>query len=224
MSLVVTMQRVTPSDASHPHCPVCGYDRAGIASDSPCPECGAEGFSGLLVVHGTARIRGDLGLIALICLSALMLFVFGTSAVMRIGNATTITTSNGRLLPNYVNPPPDVGDWIFIAVLAAVVAISLWRLLRRRRFGAGVLRTNPIVWTFHPRGIEIASDGSRRLIPRHAIKRIECRDSLFGSVSQFVLVVKTLSVSLGSTPVLYVEGPKETRRGVLRKMREQYPE
>jgi hypothetical protein len=56
------------------------------------------------------------------------------------------------------------------------------------------------------------------------IKRIECRDSLFGSVSQFVLVAKTLSVPLGSTPVLYVEGPKEMRREVLRKMREQYPE
>lgn len=215
---------MTASDPSHPHCPVCGYDRAGIASESPCPECGAEGFSGLLVVHGIARVGGDIGLIALLCLSTLMLLVYGTRALMRIGNSTTITTSNGRLLPNYVNPPPDVGDWIFIVVLAAVVAISLWNLVRRRRFGTGLLRTNPIVWTFHPRGIEIACNSSRRLIPRNAIKRIECRDSLFGSTSQFVLVVKALSVPLGSTPVLYVDGPKETRRGVLRKMREQYPD
>jgi hypothetical protein len=70
-----------------------------------------------------------------------------------------------------------------------------------------------VAWIIHPDGIIVRSGTSTRHIPRATIKRIDRRESLFGSVSQLMIVLHRWSDGpvIASTRILYVEGADEDR-------------
>jgi hypothetical protein len=202
-----------------PTCPNCGYDRSGLESASLCPECGAEGLEGAFVLVGQARFSRTIKIAA----AALCGFVATTqlvSIVGRIGNPT-MRQIGGAMYWNYRDPPPSVGDFAFLAVFAIPFLFLVWQLWIART----APQRNVVVWTFHPKGVEIRTGDHRSFIRREDVARIDCADFVLSEGSQFLLVPRRSSMRgvIGSTRALYLLGPKEMRREQLRRVREFYP-
>lgn len=201
-----------------PTCPSCGYDRSGLESASLCPECGAEGLEGAFVLVGQARFSRTINIVA-----AALCGLFATaqliSIVGRIGNPT-LRQIGGAMRPNYVDPPPSVGDFALLAVFAVPFLFLVWQLWIART----APQRNVVVWTFHPKGVEIRTGDHRSFVRREDVARIDCADFVLSEGSQFLLVPRRSSMRgvIGSTKALYLLGPKEMRRAMLRKIREQY--
>jgi predicted Zn-ribbon and HTH transcriptional regulator len=202
-----------------PTCPNCGYDRSGLESASLCPECGAEGLEGTFVLVGQTRFSRTINIVA-----AALCGLFATtqlvSIVGRIGNPT-MRQIGGAMRPNYVDPPPSVGDFVSLAVFAIPFLVLVWQLWIART----APQRNVVAWTFHPKGIEIRTPGHRSFIRREDVAWIDCADFALSEGSQFLLVPRRSSMRgmIGSTKALYLLGPKELRRAMLRKVREFYP-
>jgi hypothetical protein len=182
-----------------PCCPACSYQRTGIASSARCPECGADGLDGCLVVAGSRRSPHSIAL-------ALLCFNFG--GIMLV--ATHMAAADG------VSAPAIVALGFLVLTAMTLLAAVLGRL-------PGLVPTAPrtIIWTVHPDGIEIRDGASRRSVRRSDIARIDCTDSVLGPISQFSIVRSRMSAGglLGTTPVLYVRGTRDERRTAWRAAR-----
>lgn len=182
-----------------PCCPACGYQRTGIASGARCPECGADGLDGCLVIPGSRRSPHSIAL-ALLC--------FSGGGIMLI--AIRMASSGGASAPSLV----ALGFLVLCAV--TLLAALSGRL-------PGLVPTAPrtIIWTVHPEGIEIRDGTSRKSIKRSEITRIDCADSVIGPVSQLSIVRSRMTAGgvLGTTPVLYLRGTREDRRTAWRAAR-----
>jgi len=202
-----------------PTCPNCGYDRSGLESASLCPECGAEGLEGAFVLVGQARFSRTINIVGAASCGFLATILL-IRIVSRIGNPTS-RQIGGAMRPNYVDPPPSVADYISFTFFAILFLLLVWKLW--------IARTEPqrsvVAWTFHAKGVEIRTSGHRSFIRREDVARIDCADFVLSEGSQFLLVLRRSSMRgvIGSTKALYLLGPKELRRAMLRKVREFYP-
>lgn len=183
-----------PGPATVPNCPACGYSRATLAMDALCPECGAQGFEGAIVLAGGARNLGVLSKAALLVWT-----------VVPIGLAV-VSMRGGFRMDELV----CVG---FAALPGVAIGIHLWRQRGAAAHG--------IVWTVHPQGIEVREGAARQWFERASIGDIRCADSITGRSSQLMLVPRRLSSQgmLGRTRVIYIHGTVEERRGMLRRIR-----
>lgn len=184
-----------------PMCPSCGHMRVGIPSDACCPECGAEGFGGAFVIHGTL-VQSMLPL--LVVAAAVPLFLYGIVAMTSMVGWFTL---RGSVLV------------IVAAAVLTLLSVGLWPVFRAR-VALRVSMRVPAVWMVFPDSVVVRSGGSIRRIPRSAIKSIRCTDSFVGSTSQLMLVLGlfTSSARFG-TPIIYIRGTKESRRLQWRKAR-----
>lgn len=179
-----------------PCCPACGYQRTGIAPGARCPECGADGLEGCLVISGTRRSAYSI---------ALGLLLFDCGAIMlvslRMASRGEVPVASIALLMT------------FIVVAAALVAAMSGKFP-----GLVALRPRTIVWTVHPAGIEVRDGSSRWSIRRGEISRIDCAHSVIGPVSQLSIVRSRMTAGgvLGTTPILYIRGSMDDRRAILR--------
>ena len=189
-----------------PTCPSCGYLRQGHEPSARCPECGADGLDGALVITGVARTTKS-ALIPLLC--------FGLFAAMFIV-AQLLLRPRGSSL--------NGSSALFVVLIAVVILVALVGATL-----AGWIRPSPrsdalggtIVWTVHATGIEIRRGSGRTFVPRDEIARLACADSIIGSVSQLQLVRRRTSMGglIGSTPVLYIRGTVDERRALWRAAR-----
>lgn len=206
---------IKDDEATGPSCPSCGYARVGIAADARCPECGAEGFDGVLVVHGTTRFSGAGALVAVGVLAA-----YGALLAASVVRAV----SRGSATPAGWSPMGSLGELLLLAVDVGVIAAILF--VRRRRWReflrGGAARPGSVVWNVHPRGIEVREGQRRTWIPRERIGRIDCVDALVGPRSQLVLILRraTLQGAFGTTRIVYLRGSKDERRAVWRQVRQ----
>jgi len=185
--------------------------RVGIAGHARCPECGAEGFDGILVVHGTTRLAGAGGLTSIVLLS-----IYGS--LLGFAIARDATRMGARW-----SPLASLGELVLLALVGMVVLALALRQRRRGRDVALGRTTRPgaVVWNVHPRGIEVREGSRRTWIPRAEVGRIDCIDSFIGEVSQLLLILRrsTWRGAIGTTRVLYVRGSKDERRSVWRSVR-----
>lgn len=179
-------------------CPACGYLRAGIATDARCPECGADGLDGCLVIMGTRRTAHSTAL------GALIIAVGATLAVLM------------HLSAHRAGPASVAALALLLVADGTLVAALLGKLP-----GLVPARGRTIVWTVHPGGIEIREGNSRKAIRRAEISRVDCADSMVGPVSQLSIVRSRWSAGgiLGTTPVLYLHGELQARRQKWRDIR-----
>ena len=175
-----------PSDHT-PTCPACGYLRRGIDAAARCPECGADGLDGAVVLVGTTRSARS----TLIAIGS-----FGSFGAMSI---VILVSSSAALL------------LMLLVAFGTVVTIALG-LGGFRRWDWAPLRPATVVWTVHPSGVEIRCGRSRVSVPREELRRISCSDSLIGEMSQLQLVRRKSSLRLAGTPLLYLHGTKDDRR------------
>lgn len=206
-SAVATLARVTDADPAHPSCPSCGYDRSGIPPASMCPECGAEGLDGAFSIVGGPRLgRGVL--YALLGFLGLGLGLALVGIALRVGNSPTMLVG-GVVRPNRQNPPPEFGDFLILAALGFPFLAVAWSLWKSR---STPLRKS-IVWTFHPRGVEIRSGALREFIPHAEVVQIGAAKDLFASMSQLTLVRRhaRLGRVASTSRVLYIRGEREQR-------------
>lgn len=182
-----------------PCCPACGYQRTGIASGARCPECGADGLDGCLVILGSRRTQRSL-LLAMLVLFGGLTFGIALQTAWRIA---ADSASAGSIL----------ASCLMLAVLVAIDLV-LGAALLGKLPGLVPLQPRQIVWTVHPDGIEIRDGASRRSIRRDEIARIDCADSLVGSVSQLAIVRSRLKAGgiVGTTPIIYIRGEVNDRR------------
>ena len=206
-----------PDAARTPHCPACGYDRTGLATGARCPECGAEGVEAAVVVVG--RVRGATATIAarvlMLVPQLLILAAFTRPVVARL------------LAPNPAPFTPlrrviDPLEAVVILVLLGLIIVQLWFLIRRAMLQAGLgAAIDQVVWSAFPSGLEIRTWNRRDWIPREAIARIHCSDSVLGRSSQLLVgfhVTHRLGI-VGRTHILFIDGPKDERRARWRSLR-----
>ncbi|MFZ9915484.1 MAG: hypothetical protein ACO3IB_09165 [Phycisphaerales bacterium] len=175
-----------------PHCPACGYSRAMLAIDARCPECGVDGFAGVEVIQGRPRFsdRNSRALL-LVWLVPSVLFLL---QIVISGRSSDIAC---------------LGIPLAISTIACVLL-----LVRSRRWGGTGPDARRVVWNIHPRGIEVCEGTRRDWIPRDAVARIDCTDSIIGETSQLMLIPghRGRAGVLGRTRVMYIDGATSERR------------
>lgn len=210
-----------PASQFSPACPACGYLRAGIASDARCPECGAEGFDGVVTIAGTPR-TGYSGFVALLVINVAIVVQIAVSTYSSYQRRAALLASLPAWRSQYALQN-EITNGLVLGALPLLALLLLGRVVIRehRHRIANDGRPESITWTAHPRGVEIRTPSRSTWIPRDEIARIECADSLFGPVSQLQLIRKRTSKAgiIGSTPVLYVRGTADERRAQWRAFR-----
>ena len=139
-------------------CPKCAYTRSGLEHPRPCPECGAPGFRGDLVVSGQPETHAEsrwAGRFFTVAHQLLAPVGFGLMWLL------------GRNHP-WEGPIAIAGIALF------VVGIALWLYGRHRRRSAARQGTSleQIAWDFEPEGVRVREFGTERLIPYADIVKV----------------------------------------------------
>ena len=187
------------STEQEPICPTCGYLRTGIEPDAKCPECGADGLDGWLVVVGRPRIYPD----AVFRLLAAISIPF---AILAFFVAVGVRSSD-RLIPFAV--------LMLLVSLAVLGAFSAGKRL-------GLLSDLPIIWCAHPDGISIRRGKSIEFIARGDIASIGSAESVFGEMTVLSIVRRRTSAKglVGTTPYLYLRGSRDERATIVRSLKQ----
>ncbi|MCE2883864.1 MAG: hypothetical protein LW806_03050 [Planctomycetaceae bacterium] len=145
-------------------CPACGYFRRGVGTADNCPECGARGFVGEIVVGGRPttvapvaqlRRRVRIAFIAVPALALLTIF----------------------LIPSLRGLRGSAGAWLLYTVLGwavlgfAVVLVPRVRPLFRR-WSTAELSPERVVWEIRPLGITVREGRESRFIRADRVRRI----------------------------------------------------
>lgn len=177
---------------------MCGYLRIGIATEARCPECGADGLASCVYLMGAPRLTVSTvyGLMVLLAL---------------LGTASGIMVVRSRGAPFPI---------VLLAVAVLAIGLLLWTL--RSGNHRSVLGASRIVWTVHPTGVEVREGRRREFIPREDVAAIHSADDLFASMSVLSIVRRRGSLKglVGTTPVIYVRGPRDDRRERLAEIRQ----
>lgn len=188
------------STEQEPICPACGYLRTGIAPDAKCPECGADGLDAWVVVVGRPRVYPD----AVFRLLAAISIPFGIAALF-----VAILGGRGsdRLVP-------------FAALMLVVSLVLLGSRAVGKRLG--LLSERPIVWCAHPDGISVRQGRSVDFIARRDIASIGSAESVFGELTVLSIVRSRASAKglVGTTPYLYLHGPRDERATIVRSLKQ----
>ena len=110
--------------------------------------------------------------------------------------------------------PFGLSTVLLMAIALTIGAVRRGSPLRQSRHAA--------VWLVHPDGVVVRSRGNTRSFPKTMIRRVDCSDSMFGSMSQMILVLHPVSGAaiLAAPRILYIVGPKPDRRARWRRTRE----
>lgn len=190
-------------------CPACGYDRRGIEHPTPCPECGARGFHGDLVVsgqpetHRESRWAGNL-----------------FSVAQQIG----VTVGLGLMWWLGNNNPWEKPVSIAVFVLAGV-ATAVWaygRYRRRRDTKAGV-SLERIAWDFEADGLRVREMEAERFIPYRDIVKPWVQLN-FGFTKKTRVQVETKGRASGSFPTIMLCGSSQAQRAAANDIKQRFAE
>ncbi len=178
--------------------------------NAACPECGAEGFEGVLVIHGRPQSSSRLWMqvVPIACVGLLFASLLATNH-----------SSNARpFRPGWVggvpvpNPNTAIGLDDFVCLLplliAAAICVVLIRRAKRRAAGTS--------WSFHSHGVLVVKGPSRTYLPRDTIARITMVDFMLQNVSQLAITLKMQSARglFGRAPIIRIAGTLEARRAI----------
>lgn len=141
-------------------CPACGYLRRGLDHAKACPECGARGFHGDLVVSGEPEVHKE---------------------SRRAGRVADVARNTASVLvvlstPGWIVTRGSVwSDWSSIGVIVLFgIALAIWihgRIRRRNEVAAGGTLER-VVWDFEADGVRVREFDAERIVPYRDIKQI----------------------------------------------------
>lgn len=147
-------------------CPACGYQRQGLPLDRPCPECGARGFDGDLVVSGRPGFEPEskrAGSIYNIAHTMLMVSLFAVPACLgRNAGGSWRSVSLG------------------VALTLAAIALGFYTagLLRRRRERAANLSRERLTLEFRRDVLIVRNRNIDRAVPYESILKFDTQVDL----------------------------------------------
>ena len=183
-------------------CPKCAYARSGLEHTRPCPECGAPGFRGDLVVSGHPETHRE---------SRWAGWFFSGAFQLAVPIGFGLTWWLGR---NHAWEEP-----IAIATLAVFgVGIAIWLSGRHRRKSAtrqGV-SLEQIVWDFEQDGVRVREFDAERFIPYADVVKVWSQlNFAFSRKARITLELRSESLRARQEyPVLMIAGTFRTQRTV----------
>lgn len=182
-------------------CPACGYARRGLDHPVACPECGAAGFHGDLVVTGQPESHRE---------------------SRRAGCfAQAAFTLNGILLGSglFLSRQGPWSDAIAMGIGALfLIAAAIWFLgrVRRKRVVAEGGSLERIAWDFTADGVRVREFAAERLVPYADIKKCWSTPGFsFTGRTRVQLEARGFSHGKGGFPTIMVCGPSWTQRSVV---------
>lgn len=175
-------------------CPKCAYTRGGLEHTRPCPECGAPGFRGDLIVSGQPETHAE---------SRWAGRVFTIAYTLSVPVGFGLTWWLGR---NHAWEEP-----IAIATLAVFgVGIAIWLSGRHRRKSAtrqGV-SLEQIVWDFEQDGVRVREFDAERFIPYADVVKVWSQlNFAFSRKARITLELRSKSLHAGQTnPTIMIAG------------------
>lgn len=210
------MSEPEPATLRHTHgelaCPACGYLRRGVGTSDNCPECGARGFVGEIIVGGlpvtvapVAQLRRRVR-IALIAVPAVVFLLI-------------------QVVPALQGPRGSGGSWLLYTVLGwavigfAVVLVPRLRPLLRR-WSTAELSPERVVWEIRPLGITVREGRESRFIRADRVRRIWSDVAASPKAARVTIVLKDTPGTVAfETPEIRLRGDIALQRATVEAIR-----
>lgn len=182
-------------------CPACGYARRGLEHAASCPECGAAGFHGRLVVTGQPESHRESRRAGCVSKAAFMLNGILLLFLSRQPWSDAIATGIGALL---------------------LIAAAIWLLgrVRRKRVVAAGGSLERIAWDFTADGVRVREFASERLVPYSEIEKCwSAPGFMFTGRTRVQLEASGFSHGKGGFPTIMVGGPSHAQRDAVARMK-----
>ncbi len=175
-------------------CPKCAYTRGGLEHTRPCPECGAPGFRGDLIVSGQPETHAE---------SRWTGWFFSGAFQLAVPIGFGLTWWLGQNHP-WEGPIALVGIALF------VVGIGVWLYGRHRRKTAtrqGV-SLEQVAWDFGQDGVRVLEFDAERFIPYADVVKIWSQlNFAFSRKARITLELRGESLRAGqSNPTIMISG------------------
>ena len=175
-------------------CPKCAYARSGLEHTRPCPECGAPGFRGDLVVSGHPETHRE---------SRWAGWFFSGAFQLAVPIGFGLTWWLGR---NHAWEEPIA----MLGIALFLVGIAIWLYGRHRRKSAtrqGV-SLEQIAWDFEPDGVRVREFDAERFIPYADVVKVWSQlNFAFSRKARITLELRSESLRGGHAyPTIMISG------------------
>lgn len=182
-------------------CPACGYQRRGLAHEKACPECGARGFAGEMIISGTPvnSAESKLG----DRLYNLTYLVIGINVLL----LTLWGTGRRSFEPTFTR--------IRAICFIAMGALFLAGWLRRRHQKRSGLSLERCVWEFDADTVTVRHNASEVRIPYRDIREVSAQIDFVKRRTRVTLVTSGESLRLAGLPDLFLHGSLAEQRAIV---------
>lgn len=180
-------------------CPACGYLRRGVEHAKACPECGARGFHGDLVVSGEPEVHREsrrAGCAFSVAQNLGMLGLCGASLILGRNNGWE-----------------DAIGIATITIFAAALAIWIHGRIRRRNEVAAGGTLERVVWDFEADGVRVREFDAERVVPYRDIEKVwPAPNFVLSGRTRVQLETRGESMRAGRLPTIMLCGSSAVQR------------
>jgi hypothetical protein len=181
-------------------CPNCGYQRRGLPLERDCPECGARGFDGSLVVSGLPGVSPE------------------TRTSERIYKIGHLLLMIGLFVPAAFRGAVD-NAWrgglttVAFCFIGAAAAFYIRGFLRRRQDRASNVSLERVTLEFRSTAVIVRIRAAEHIVPLDAVRELRADIDRPGQRTRVWLVTRGINLpSHGFSPLLIMTGDLANQR------------